>query len=52
MSGECNGGGESARKMRVSAWSDHKDGPLHLSRETKEGQQGAMKEGQGGTEKN
>lgn len=32
------GGGEKgARKMRVNAWSDHNDGPLHLPRETKIG---------------
>lgn len=36
------GGGEKeARKMRVNAWSDYNDGPLHLSREIKEGQWGA-----------
>lgn len=39
LSGEYNGGGreKEARKMRLNAWSDHNDGPLHLSRETKKG---------------
>ena len=46
------GGGEKgARKMSVNAWSDHNDGPLHLPRETKEGQREAKKGGQEKTKK-
>lgn len=30
-------GEKGAKKMRVNAWRDHNDGPLHLPRETKIG---------------